>query len=351
MKVLNIDKIKRRIKLIPETSIDLLNIYRLIEPGDIIYSDTTREVKKHRASGNVDSERIKIKIGIEVVKKIVDPFMRRISLLGTIKHTDKEIDVVKKHHTIHLELEKPIEIESRVRFLLILSLAKSTFRRVMHEVLCISIDDEKFAVIHISNSGVKILRTRELSLPVKGILQYQEEDTLSKNVDEVIKVIEEEVESRRKLELILLGPSVIIEKFSKEIKAKRPEIGRLIKRQIRASSGGIDGLLEALRMGSIGRHLKPLEDAFIVEEAIRQISKISEKAKMGLEEVTKALGNGKRGLVLITEDYLWKLLDDERINSILSEAQKGRLELRIILSETEAAEKLDAFGGIVLISR
>ena len=241
MKVLNIDKLKRRIKLIPETSIDLLNIYRLIEPGDIVYSETTREVKKQRASGEIDSERVKVKIGIEVSKKTADSLMKRISLLGIVKYVDRELDIIKKHHTIHLEAEKPVEIESRDRFQFLLSLAKTAATKITHEILCISIDDEKFAVIHISNAGVKILRTRDLIPPVKTLPQYQEDDSFRRNVEEVIKIVEEELGPRRKIELVLLGPSVIVEKFSREIKARKQELGKLIKRHIIASSGGIAG--------------------------------------------------------------------------------------------------------------
>jgi protein pelota len=351
MKVLSIDKLKRRIKLIPETSIDLLNIYRLIEPGDTVYSETTREVKKERAYGEVDSERVKIKIGIEVSKKTADPLMRRISLLGIVKYVDRELDIIKKHHTIHLEPEKPVEIESRDRFPFLLSLAKTAATKITHEILCISIDDEKFAVIHISNAGVKILRTRDLTPPVKTLMQHQEDDSFRRNVEEVIKIVEEELEPRRKIEVVLLGPSVMIERFSKEIKARKPELGRLIKRHISASSGGIEGFLEAMRTGAIGRNLKPLEDAFIVEDAIRHASKNPELAKMGVEEVYRAISSGKRGIVLVTENYLWSSLEDSRIQLILSEAEKGRIELRTILSGTEAAEKVDSLGGIVMINK
>jgi len=351
MKVLSIDRLKRRIKLIPESSIDLLNIYRLIEPGDTVYSETTREVKKQRASGDIDSERVKIKIGIEVSKKTADPLMKRISLLGIIKYVDRELDIVKKHHTIHVEVEKPIEIESKERFPYLLSLARTTAAKITHEILCVSIDDEKFAVIHISNAGVKILRTRDLTPPVKTLQQYQEDDSFRRNVEEVIKIVEEELGPRRKIELVLLGPSVMIERFSKEIKARSQELGRLIKRHVNASSGGIEGLLEAMRTGAIGRHLKPLEDAFMVEDAIRQASKNPELARMGIEEVFRTITSGKRGIVLVTEDYLWSSLDDPRTQLILSEAEKGRIDLRIILSGTEAAEKVDSLGRILMINK
>lgn len=351
MRVINIDKLKRRIKLIPESSIDLLNIYRLVEPGDIVYSETTREVKKQRASGDIDSERVNVKIGIEVSRKTVDPLMKRISLLGTVTYVDRDLDIIKKHHTIHIEKEKPIEIESRKNFSYLLALAKSTPARLSSEILCISIDDEKFALIHISNAGIKILRMRDLTPPVKNLPHYQENDTFNKSVEEVIKILDEELGHRHKVEVILLGPSIIIERFLKELKSKRQELGRLVRRRVNASSGGIEGLLEAMRSGTIGKHLKPLEDALIVEDAIRHASEYPESTKMGLEEVFMSINAGNRGLVLVTEDYLWKLLDDSRIQTILSEAEKGKMDLRIILSGTEAAEKIDSFGGIIMVSR
>ena len=72
---------------------------------------------------------------------------------------------------------------------------------------------------------------------------------------------------------------------------------------------------------------------------------------MGIDEVYRAISSGKRGIVLVTEDYLWSSLEDSRMQLILSEAEKGRIVLRTILSDTEAAEKIDSLGGVVMISK
>ena len=56
MIVKNVDPLKRSIKLMPESGLDLLNIFRLVKIGYEIYSETSRELKMERISGKVDSE-------------------------------------------------------------------------------------------------------------------------------------------------------------------------------------------------------------------------------------------------------------------------------------------------------
>ena len=66
MIVKDVDSLKRSIKLMPESGLDLLNIFRLVKIGYEIYSETRREIKKERISGKEDSARVRGNLGIEV---------------------------------------------------------------------------------------------------------------------------------------------------------------------------------------------------------------------------------------------------------------------------------------------
>jgi len=49
LKVLEVDEVGRRVKLVPELSVDLVNVYRSVKAGDLVFAKTTREIKKERA--------------------------------------------------------------------------------------------------------------------------------------------------------------------------------------------------------------------------------------------------------------------------------------------------------------
>ena len=348
MKTLQIDRLKRIVRLIPESSIDLINIYRVVEIGDVVYSQTSREIKKQRHDGSVDSERVKVRIGIRVEKKSADPIMRRISFLGSIIYVDRELDILKKHHTIHVEAGREIELESRSNFQNLLALAKTGSEK-RRSFLCLALDDEQLALAHFSEGGVKIVKNVKLSPAGK---QLQQEDLgLEEQLDRIAADISKILEQDKKLEIVLLGPAISIDTASRYLRNKHPSIFKAIKRKVSLSSGGEEGLREAMRSGVLGEDVKPLRDALIVEKAIREISSSPETTAIGLEEVYEAVKSGLAMLVLATEDYVWQRLDDEKLNTILSAAETGGLELRIVLSGTEAAEKINGLGGIIAILR
>ncbi|MEM4536460.1 MAG: hypothetical protein QXP92_04395, partial [Nitrososphaerota archaeon] len=102
--------------VLPENTLDLLNIFRLVSIGDVMYSETNREIKKERADGRFDSERVSVTFGIMVEKKFVDPLLRRISFTGRIVYESRELDLVGKYHTVHVVPGVELKIESRERF-------------------------------------------------------------------------------------------------------------------------------------------------------------------------------------------------------------------------------------------
>jgi protein pelota len=344
MRILGLDKKRGWIRIAVTTTIDLLNIYRQIRPGDVVYQETTREVKKERASGEIDSERRSLKLGIEVENKSADPLTRRVSLRGRIVYVDQEIDVLKKYHTLHLERGSVFEVESRERLPYLLRIAESSGSGVERDVAAISVDDENIALVRISNEGLRIVKTAEWGRGAKLPGYAVRED--SKAVDEVVEELKRLVEAgvRR---VVVVGTSLHADEFVKEVKRRDAGLATLIRRRVTTNIGGLDGLREALRRGVLGEDLKPLADALAVERLIELATKRPEKVYMGVEEVYAACRAGQRLEVLVTEDFIWQNLDSEKLNSILDAYEKGAIGLRILLPGTEAAEKVGGLGSIV----
>ncbi len=344
MRILGIDKRRGWVRIAVKSSIDLLNLYRQVRPGDIIYQETTREVKKHRASGEVDSERLHLKLAVTVESKDVDPLSRRVRFHGRITYVDQDLDILKKYHTLSVERGSVIEIESKDRLPYIVRMAELTERAMHKEIAVISADDEALALVHISDEGFRIIRTSERPGRAKIPGYTLEEDTgiYDEIVEDLRRLLEKGVKR-----VVLVGTSIHIETLMREIKRRDPGLASLVRKRSATNVGGVEGLREALRSGALGEDLKPLADALRVERLIELATKSPEKVYIGLREVHEACQSGQRLEVLVTEEFVWQNLNSAELDFILNLSERGRVTLRILLPETEASEKVKALGSIV----
>jgi len=346
-----VNSLKKFIKVVPENTIDLLNIFRLVSLGDIVYSETSREVKKERADGRYDSERVLVTLGIDVEKKAVDPLLKRVSFTGRIIYESRDLDLIGKYHTIHVHPGLEIKIESRENFNRLYSFSSNyQKKKKTRKVLCITIDNEGVAVTEFSNLGLKTLYSK--NIPSRNKM-YEEtvEDLAHEIFQEAVKIVQDYLKEDEDIEIAILGASISVEDFVNYLKKKNAKkILEKIKKRGYTSTGREEGLREALRSGELKEYadeLKPIKDSLEVEEFIQEMSKNPEKVALGLREVIKALKMKAVEKILVSESYLWENIADEQLDYLLSEVEHGRVELRVILDGLEASEKIRGLGGIV----
>lgn len=353
MEILSIDPSKRLVKLMPETKLDLLNLYRVISVGDIVYSDTTREVKKQRADGKVDSERVKVTIGIELERKSLDPLMKRVRLLGRIAYVNAELDLIGKHHSLNVDVGSKLGIEAKGDFSRLKGFAEH-YRKMggSKKLLCILLDDEQFTISSISDSGIEVVH--------KGRMVSQSKERPEVHVKGIERVYAEIIETvERKLELdnpelVVLGNEIALDNFLKFLKRERKDVFNRVKKVAHVSDGSMAGMQEALRnriLESVGENVKPVKDAELVESFIETMSKNSMNVAIGFEEVCKAAELNAIKEVIVLEDFIWANMDDERFQRIMDLVDKRCLNMHIVLTNTEAGDKIASLGKIVGILR
>jgi len=348
MIVKKVSTAKRFVELIPESSLDLINILRIVKPGDILYSKTSRELKKERASGKIDSERVQLVLGIEVESKVADPFMRRARFSGRIVYESRKLDLLGKHHTVTVYPGFDLRIESRGNFERLLAFSRSYHEKERREVICISLDDEELAVAEFSTRGVRLVYSKHLPRVDKSI-QWGEQ-SLAELFEEVVEVVKRLPE----VEIILLGPKIFVERLLSYLKRGEKGLLERVAGSWSTSIGGEAGIREALKSESIPepfRSLKPFRDTLEVERFIKLMSRDPEKVAIGLKEVYEAWKLGAVEKVLVAESYLWNNLENERLEKLLNLAERGRLDLQVILDGLEASEKVARLGGVVAILR
>ena len=353
MIVRDVDSMKRSVVLIPESGLDLLNIFRLVKIGYEVYSETSREIKKERITGKVDSERVRVMLGIEVEGKTVDPLMRRISFAGRIIYESKPLDLLGKHHTIHLYPGMELRIKSQKEFERLKAFASSYASRERSErMLCISIDDERIAVAEFTGTGLNKLYSKSFPSINKSISWGERE--IKRVFGEVLSILKDYFSKNKKSNVIIIGPKIFIEDFMNFLKNSEKSILKKVKKVYHSSVGGEDGIREAMRSGvlkDLADLLKPIRDSVEVERFIKQMSRNPEKVALGFREVLEAWKLGAVEKILISEDFLWNHIIDEDLGKLLEAAEIGKLDLQVLLDGLEASEKIMGFGGVVAFLR
>ena len=353
MIVRSIDPLKRSIKLVPESGLDLLNIFRLVRIGYEIYSETSREVKKERVSGKVDSERVRVVLGIEVEGKTVDPLMRRISFAGRIIYESRPLDLLGKHHTIHLYPGIELRIRSRREFERLRAFASSYSGRGRGgRILCISIDDERVAVAEFMGTGLKKLYSKTFPSTDKSLSWGERE--IKRIFGEVASTLRDYFSKNRESKAIVIGPRIFVDDFMNFLKNSEKSLLKRVERVYHSSVGGEDGIREAMRSGilrDLADLLKPVRDSLEVERFIEQMSRNPEKVALGFREVLEAWKLGAAEKILVSEAFLWNHVVDEDLDRLLEAAERGRLDLQVLLDGLEASEKIMGLGGIVAFLR
>jgi len=353
LRVKRIDSLKRLISLIPESSLDLLNLFRLVRTGDQVFSETSREIKKERASGKIDSERIRLILGIEVEEKLIDPMMKRIGFSGKIIYESKPLDLTGKHHTIHIHPGAELEIRSRKDFERLRAFAESYLREKPAErVLCISIDDEGAAIAEFTSHELRSLYSKRIPSVDKSISWSEKE--FKSLFKEVLEVVKDRLSEDEDLKLLIIGQGIFVEDFLTFLRREDKALTKRIRGVYKSSIGGEEGIRELMRsdvLKELASSLKPFKDSIEVEKFIRSMSSNPEKVALGLEQVLKAWRLGAVEKILVSEGYLWEHIVDESLDRILSLAESGKLKLQVLLDGLEASEKILRLGGIVAFLR
>ncbi|MEM4536461.1 MAG: hypothetical protein QXP92_04400, partial [Nitrososphaerota archaeon] len=227
-------------------------------------------------------------------------------------------------------------------------------RRRSRRIICITLDNEGVAVSEFSNLGLRVLYSKNIPSRTKMYEEFVEDSTYEV-FDEVVKLMQGILKEDKDVDIALLGSSISVEKFVGYLGRKNAKnVLEKIKKKGYTSLGREEGLREALRSGELREYaeeLKPVKDSIEVEDFIREMSGNPEKVALGLKEVLEAAKMKAVEKVLISESFLWESIIDERLSSLLDEAEHGRIKLRVILNGLEASDKIRGLGGIVATLR
>lgn len=352
MIILSLDEKKGMLKVKIESDEDLWLLDIITSENDVVYAQTTREVKS-RTGGK--SKRLPMFLGVKVKKTEYHPFTNRLRITGIVVHGPEEFGLHGHYHTLSISpgyevtivkekgisksMLKKIEISERIRF----------------KVAIASIDYEDFCLAIAHAHGVKIVSTKALQLPGKA--DESREKILEEKIDSIANEIVKVLISENIKNAIISGPGFLKEKLAKTVKEVLKLKGANANIVIgHSSTGGVKGVFETTKSKTIRNVIKAFElteKEKLFEEVMKNLSLNTGKVALGINEVMKAAELGAIEYLLILDRTLKDLASgsSEVLEKILNNIEKYNGKIKIYTIHHEAGIQLKALGGIAALLR
>ena len=347
MRIIQEDKKKGIIELVPKTLDDLWHLSHIIEEGDLVSSKTTRRIQD-TSGERIRSDRGVKKtfyLGIRVESVKFHRYTGKLRATGTIEKGPEDLVPLGSHHTLEIKLNTPLRIKKE-------TWSKWALRRLKDAIksskrlyaIILALEDDTADIGLIRQYGIEYYGPIIGDIPGKRIKQ---KDRRKKTIQFYEKIIEA-IKNLKGLELIVIaGPGFTKTDFHSYLKEKHPKLAKISMIES-TGTGGRVGIQEVLKKGTIERAAtenRIAKEIRNVNEILEEIAKSSALIAYGEKEVKEAANMGAIKKLLILD----KLVSEKETLLDLVENMGG--EIILISSEHEGGKQLEALGGIAALLR
>jgi len=340
MKILSFDRKEGVMKLIPEVLEDLWHLERVLEPGDILSSSSTRVFKPPEG----EEERKKVHIELQAEKIEFSKSASKLRVTGkTIGGAPEEYVQLGKYHTIDIELEKPVEIKKNWKSYQLqrIEKAKQSSKKPLIGIAVLDEGKALFAIVR--EYGVEF-GPEMRSHASKGEEKFEEKR--NQFFGDVAKHLKEMKVNR----IVVAGPGFAKENLKKFISERDAELLEKLSFEScsTAEESGVYELLKKGVLSKLAEEQKLQEEFSLLETFMAELSKETGLAVYGAEEVRNAVNCKSVSKLLVVDELLRK---DKEVEKLLEEAERMKAEIFIFSSESEAGKQLAGLSGIAALLR
>ena len=336
------------IALTPEDEDDLWALRRVIEPGDLLTTLTTRSIKRQGEFIRPDKgERIPVRITLEVEKTTIDSSLSRLRVFGRI--VDASDESVKKgaHHSFLITLEKKIELQKAAFSELHLNILKKAYSSEPSFII-LAVDRREAAIGRVKGAHLKVITNIESFAAGKA---YSEDGITQAYYNKVIEALRANAKEDEKIYIVGPGPTKnALANLLKNVDS----IGKRVVVVEGVDVAGEDGVRMALKLRSLQQLLKDhkiVKASLLVEEVLQRIAKSDSRVAIGLDEVARAAEAGAVEYLLVSDKAFAEEVKEEMMVQLLNKVESTRGQIYLLDSSTEVGLKIAALGGIVALLR
>jgi protein pelota len=355
VRILEINRKKGYVKVIPETQDDFWHLYNIVHKNDYVYARTTREIKIDEKYGRPKrGERIPVFLGVSVEEVDWDKLSGRLRIHGIIRDAPEDVPAG-AHHTLNITLNTPITIVKEKWPEFEIERLQRASKTSEKPIIIISIDDEGYAIATTSQYGIEEKVKQRTKLP--GKLETEKRDAATNVYFRGAVSSLRETWTSTHSPIAIIGVGFTKNDFARFIENEAPDLARSVVDVKSVNNGGVAGIYEAMRSGILlkaAKHLRISEEAMLIEEVLKRLGKSETNVTYGFDEVEKAAGLGAIEKLLVADVVLRRSDDQKRLLTeeiMKTVEQKGGGITVIVSTEHEAGVKLLSLGGIAALLR
>jgi protein pelota len=354
LRILEINRKKEFVKIIPQTLDDFWHLYNIIYRGDQVYARTTREIKTdEKYARSSRGERVPVFLGVNVENVSWDKFLGRLRVHGTVCEATENVPAG-VHHTLNITLNTPLTVVKKAWAKHHLDRLKRASATSEKPVIIVSIDDEGYAIATTAQYGVEEKIEERIKLPGK-----HEAEKRSAALNDYFRRL---ADSLRQVWMPVRSPIAVIgvgyvkNDFAKFLENEAGDIFRSVVDVKSVNNGGVAGIYEAFRSGVLLRtmsQMRMVEEAEVVEEFLRRLGKGEANAAYGFDEVKRAASMGAVEKLILADSALRDTSDEQRLRleELMREVEDKKGTVIVVSTEHEAGKKLTALNGLAALLR
>ena len=336
------------IALTPEDEDDLWALRRVIEPGDLLTTLTTRSLKRQGEFTRPDKgERIHLRITLEAEKTSIDSTLNRLRVFGRI--VDASDESVKKgaHHSLLITPEKRIELQKTAFSDLHINIIKKAYSSEPSFII-LAADRREAAIGRVKGAHLKLITNVE---SLAGGKAYSEGSTTQAYYNKIIETLK--ANAREDEMIYIVGPGPTKNALANLLKSVN-KIGKRVGVVEGVDVAGEDGVRMALKSQNLQQLLKDhkiVKASLLLKEVLQRIAKNDSRVAIGLDEVTRAAEAGAVEYLLVSDRAFAEAAKEEKMVQLLNKVEYTRGQIYLLDSSTEVGLQISALGGVVALLR
>lgn len=329
MRIISMDMKEGTVRLRTETPDDLWHLDKVLEPGDMVTSRTTRKTTIKRGQEIGKGDRKPVTLTIELEKKEFHRDSHTLRLTGPIKSGPEDMVQLGSYHSLAIDADTVLSIRKEWKSHQIDRLKKARIRPSLLLICVLDREEADFAAL--KESGIEYLASF-------SSVKKKDSDSLGDYHKDIIDYMGGKQKDFQAI--VVAGPGFERENIMKEVQETSPSLAKRIFIE-HANSTGRAGIQEVIKT-SANRILKDTRiarETELVEKLLEEIDK-DNLAVYGRKETEKAIDYGAVDTLLVSEE---RVPDFE---GMMDRTEKNRGKVRIISSDHESGEKFLHLGGI-----
>jgi len=333
-----------------ETVDDLWALRRLLEPGDIITSRTTRAAKRQGEFTRPDKgERIKVTMTLQVDSVKMDGDLERLRVHGRVLASSDELVPRSSYHSITIIPSRSIGIKKGRMEPLHMKLLRQTAQNEQTFII-IALDHREAAMGRLKSTTLTIFPGIESDAGGKQYLGSQ--GSGSRYFSEIISQMKKILRGGE--EVIIVGPGESKRKLMNLLLLEDPQLRGRVQLVEGLDGTGHDGVLLAMRSPILRSRLQKSRlssAAEILDEAMRRIGAGDRRVAMTFPEASKAAMQGAVDKVLVSSNIMSFNVEEGSLVEFLNTVESHGGGVYLLDGSTDVGIQVSALKGVVALLR